>query len=171
MLETRAWIGAGQYAGPQQITGRAQKLGLPTAWVPRSLLLPWGALSSLREPVEPVCCHGRQTSQEQPVCLGSKALNFSRPPVTWMSNNSAAELGKKWAWEAGWVRPEGSCTAPRMGRQQVLDGLKGERREYRVGSAEAARGRMRERSRWGREAAQGGWGGGQDPGGVGTGVR
>lgn len=112
MLETRARIGAGQYAGPQQITGRTQKLGLPTAWVPRWLLLPWGALSSLREPVEPVCCHGRQTSQEQPVCLGSKALNFSRPPVTWMSNNNAAELGKKWAWEAGRERPEGPAQPP-----------------------------------------------------------
>lgn len=161
MLETGARIGAGQYAGPQQI---AQKLGLQTAWVPRWLLLPRGALSSLREPVEPVCCHGRQTSLEQPVCLGSKALYFSRPPVTWMSNSSAAELGKTWAWEAGRVRPEGPCTAPRMGRRQVLDGQKGERGEHRAGSTEAERGRIKDRSRWGGRQPKGGgtgpwWGG------------
>lgn len=46
------------------------------------------------------CCHGRQTSQEQPVCLGCKALKFSRPPVTQLSNSSASELGTKQAWEA-----------------------------------------------------------------------
>lgn len=74
-------------------------------------------------------------------------------------------MPQSWA-KSGPGRQDGR--APRTGRQQVLDGPKGERREYRVGSAEAERGRIRERSRWGREAAQEG---GEDPSGVGTGVR
>lgn len=77
--------------------------------------------------MEPAFCPGRQTSHEPPVCLGSRALSFPKPPATQWSDKRALQLNTKQAWEAGGVRPEGTHTAQRMGRQQVLGWREGGR--------------------------------------------